>query len=271
MPVSDNQDYEVGHFKRVYEHIIKPACKKAGFEPIRADDVQKSNIIVVDILHKIVHSEMALCDLSSKNPNVLYELGIRQAFDLPVTLIKDSSTPRIFDIQGFRDIVYNSSMRVDEVGVAIEQIAESILETYEQHNTKDNSIISLLGITKASIKEPISLSPEMSVMMEMLTTINEKVNRLEQATSFDSSKLSEYSKSESNSSSLESVIIDKFAIGKHTFKVGDVIYHVKFGKGKILNIARRGNNVISEIAFEGIGAKTLLVAFAKLSAKPFEA
>ena len=104
MPISDPEEYDTGHFRRVYDHLIVPSCEKAGFNPVRADEVKKTNHIVLDVLKKIVESEMVLCNLSSKNPNVLYELGIRQAFNLPVTIIKDKSTSRIFDIQGIRDI-----------------------------------------------------------------------------------------------------------------------------------------------------------------------
>ena len=81
MPISDVDTYDKGHFGRVYEYIIKPACAAAGFRPTRADEVQATNYIVVDILRKILDAEMMICDLSSRNPNVLYELGIRQAFN----------------------------------------------------------------------------------------------------------------------------------------------------------------------------------------------
>ncbi|OBY36451.1 hypothetical protein PR729_14340 [Providencia rettgeri] len=52
MPIADTAGYEHGHFTRVYKHLIKPACERAGFIPIRADDVSSSNMIVVDILKK---------------------------------------------------------------------------------------------------------------------------------------------------------------------------------------------------------------------------
>ena len=97
MPISDQDGYDKGHFNRVYEHLIKPACIKAGFKPIRADEEVKTNYIVVDIIRKILDSEMVLCDLSAKNPNVLYELGLRQAFNRKVVLIKDKKTNRIFE------------------------------------------------------------------------------------------------------------------------------------------------------------------------------
>jgi hypothetical protein len=115
MPISDLDGYAPGHFGRVYEHIIKPACDLAELDPVRADDIMTTNYIALDIIKHIINSEMAICDLSGRNPNVLYELGIRQAFNLPVTLIKDQKTNRIFDIQGFRDVEYDESLRIDNV------------------------------------------------------------------------------------------------------------------------------------------------------------
>lgn len=124
MPISDSDNYPSGHFGRVYEFIIKPACIKAGFKPVRADEILTTNYIALDIIKHIISSEMAICDLSGRNPNVLYELGVRQAFNLPVTLIKDTGTPRIFDIQGFRDVEYDENLRIDTVQGEIDAICE---------------------------------------------------------------------------------------------------------------------------------------------------
>ena len=115
MPISDAEGYDKGHFTRVYEHLVKPAVIEAGFEPMRADDTSKANFIVVDILKQILESDMAICDLSSRNPNVFYELGIRQAFNLKTVLIKDIKTTMPFDIAGIRTLHYNENLRIDEV------------------------------------------------------------------------------------------------------------------------------------------------------------
>lgn len=112
MPISESGSYPEGHFKRVYEYIIKSACLKAQFKPIRSDDILNTNYIAIDVIKRIINSDMAICDLSSRNPNVFYELGIRQAFNRPVTLIRDSLTDRVFDIQGFRDIEYDENLRI---------------------------------------------------------------------------------------------------------------------------------------------------------------
>lgn len=172
MPISDVDDYEPGHFGRVYDYLIKPACEKAGFEAIRADKNQKSDFIVIDIIKQIVESDMAICDLSSRNPNVFYELGIRQAFDLKTVLIKDDRTARAFDISGIRTIDYNSSLRVDEVKKKIEEISTSIQATYNQTEKDGNSLIQLLAVKgPAKLPKDIQLGSDSSIILNEIRSL----------------------------------------------------------------------------------------------------
>src|ERR1044071_6759240 len=115
MPISDPDGYVPGHFKHVFDDIFAPACDKAGFCPIRADQVRQTNLIHLDILQKLIESPMALCDLSSRNPNVLFELGLRQAFDKPVVLVREVGTSDIFDIGPLRYTEYHRERVYHEV------------------------------------------------------------------------------------------------------------------------------------------------------------
>ena len=184
MPISDAVDYEQGHFKRVYDHIIKPTCEKINLKPIRADDVKSTNVIILDILKKIIESKIVICDLSSRNPNVLYELGIRQAFDLPVVLIKDSRTERIFDIQGIRTVDYSEGLRVDTVEKDIDSIAKAIKATLDSEDHDVNSLIKILSINKAEIGEKTELSQEGSLIVEALRDIRERISSVEHSVNY---------------------------------------------------------------------------------------
>ena len=153
MPISDHPDYVGGHFRRVYEDLIKPACNKAKYAPVRADDVRSNNLIHADILHRLIHAPMAICDLSSRNPNVLFELGIRQAFDRPVVLIQDEKTDRIFDINILRIHGYRSSLLYHQVIDDQKLITDAFAETAADLETGFgvNSIIKLLSIQPANL------------------------------------------------------------------------------------------------------------------------
>ena len=178
MPISDIEGYAPGHFNRVYEHLIKPACKEAGFIPDRADEALKTNHIIIGILRRIIKADMVLCDLSSKNPNVMYELGIRQAFNLPVTTIKDKRTDRIFDIQGLRDFEYDESLRIDNVEDSIKNLSETIKNTYKPSEGDINSIVQLLGLEAATIKST-EVSAEGSLILEALSDISQRLSDVE--------------------------------------------------------------------------------------------
>lgn len=158
MPIADQDGYELGHFKLIYEDIIKIACQQAGFKPVRSDDVKQTNLIHKDILQKLLETPMAICDLSSNNPNVLFELGIRQAFDKPVVLIKDKITKSIFDIAPLRYTEYANTLNYREVLKSQKIIKEAIVSTNEavQDNRNINSLISLLSLPSAAELKPQS-------------------------------------------------------------------------------------------------------------------
>ncbi len=185
MPIGDHPSYEKGHFTKIYRDLIKPAIENAGFEAYRADDGGGSQNIQIDIIKKIIEAPMALCDLSTRNPNVLFELGIRQAFDLPVALIQEIGTERIFDIQTFNTGEYRSARIYDEVMQDRENITNLIKTTYEKHNKGEgiNSIIRLLPIDKAKLSGKSVGSEElikimfnqMNILSKDISTINQKL------------------------------------------------------------------------------------------------
>lgn len=174
MPIADHIDYEPGHFDRVYNHLIKPACIDAGYEPIRADDSKASNMIMLDVLRSIIDCDMAICDLSSRNANVFYELGLRQAFDKKTILIRDGRHDVPFDLLGFRYVNYTPSLRVDTVKKEMMDISEMLLKTDEAHISDANSIVSILKMKPAEI-DTRNLNAEESLMFELLN----RMKRLE--------------------------------------------------------------------------------------------
>jgi len=179
MPIADHPDYPDGHFARVYDHIIKPACHKAGFIPDRADDAQHTHVIMMNILQRILDADIALCDLSSKNPNVMYELGIRQAFDKPVTLIKDEKTDRVFDTGMLSDVEYSSNLRVDNVQVAIDAIAQRLKNTYDKKDEQVSSLIQLMKVEPARPPSRTVVSADTNVVLEAIATLGRRITALE--------------------------------------------------------------------------------------------
>lgn len=171
MPISDVDGYEKGHFGRVYEYLIKPACEAAGYKVDRADDTSKANMIIVDILQKAVKYDMAICDISSRNANVFYELGFRQAFNMKTVLIKDKKTVMPFDISSIRTLSYSETLRIDEVEKGRIEIQKALEETEKTDSNDVNSLISLLSINKAEIPEQQNLSVDASIILNAINDL----------------------------------------------------------------------------------------------------
>ena len=152
MPISDPEGYETGHFQRVYEDIIVPGAKAAGYRSIRADENKATGLIHLGILTQLLKAPIAVCDLSSRNPNVLFELGIRQAFDKPVVLIQEKGTPKIFDINPISYIEYSRELKYREVLKMQEQLEEAITATMSADPAEGNvnSIVKLLALNEAA-------------------------------------------------------------------------------------------------------------------------
>lgn len=180
MPISEVHGYDSGHFARVYEHVLKPAISRAGYNAIRADDTNKTDYIVIGIIRKIIDSEMVLCDYSARNPNVMYELGIRHAFNKPVVLIKDRMTDKVFDIQGLRFHEYDNTLRIDSVEKDIEKISKAISETAGAAASDVNSVIALAGIRVAAAEpEPKTVSQDTQLILEAISNIDRRLKLME--------------------------------------------------------------------------------------------
>ena len=254
MPISDMDGYASRHFGRVYEHIIKPACEIAGFKPIRADDIMSTNYIALDIIKNIIECDMAVCDLSSRNPNVLYELGIRQAFNLPVTLLKDVKTKRVFDIQGFRDIEYDESLRIDTVETTTQDLSEVIKNTYESKQSEINSLVSLLGIEPAKLTEKKKISADTEIILNSLSIIDKRLAILEtinqpvtRPTPQPSVSIPENVGDPLQLSDLESI------------KIGTKLFHERFGNIEITQTQKTGSNFIITLKQENGSIKRMVL------------
>ena len=110
IPFGADED-EVKHFRGWYDLVIMPAIKEAGYEPILAAAEEKPNAINDDIRSHLVCDEMVLVDLGGcgpedlPNPNVMYELGIRHAMNLPVIMMAWKGQALPFDISNQRIII----------------------------------------------------------------------------------------------------------------------------------------------------------------------
>jgi nucleoside 2-deoxyribosyltransferase len=186
MPISDTPDlgYPIGHWSQVLDIVIN-AASNAGF---RADMV--SNDAQVDIIHatiikNIYANDVAVCDVSTRNPNVMFELGLRIASKKPVILIKDETTPFSFDTQLIPHLPYRRDLRMHETLAFQKQLSEKIKQAHEdsQQQGYKSFLEQFTSYTLAQVDEQQVGAPE------YLTRISDKMQGLEDAVKFISSRL----------------------------------------------------------------------------------
>ncbi len=91
-----------------YNNIIRPAAQKAGFKCVRGDEVLESGIIDKSMYALLIHSDLVIADITTFNPNAIYELGIRHAAKPFSTIImkeKDGNIP--FDLNHIKTFTYS--------------------------------------------------------------------------------------------------------------------------------------------------------------------
>lgn len=94
-------------FDKYYQDIYVPAIREAGFEPVRADELFTTGNVVEQIWEQIVKAKVLLADLSEKNANVFYELGLAHAASKPVIFVTRTIDDIPFDLRHLRIISYD--------------------------------------------------------------------------------------------------------------------------------------------------------------------
>jgi hypothetical protein len=88
----------------VLKHIFKPALEPLGYIVVRADEISQPGSITLQVLERVLESELVIADLTDHNPNVFYELAVRHASQKPVIHVIASEQKIPFDVADLRTI-----------------------------------------------------------------------------------------------------------------------------------------------------------------------
>lgn len=114
-----------------YDKVYKPAIEKAGLKPVRADtDIFGTGKIMDQVWEGINSAKVLVAELTNRNPNVFYELGLAHALRKPVVLVSSCEEDVPFDLQHIRVIYYDMT---DPFwgSKLIEKVAENVLSAIQ--------------------------------------------------------------------------------------------------------------------------------------------
>lgn len=114
-------------FTPIYTELIVPPLEAEGFEVRRADTRPDQRNILKGIIQDIVAADLVIADLTTSNPNVLYEVGLAHALRKPTVLMTQSVRTVPFDLRGYNLTRYSTNFaRVQSFRDALAEIARGL-------------------------------------------------------------------------------------------------------------------------------------------------
>lgn len=185
MPISSHEDYPTEHWADVL-NILSEAIAETEFEPRLVSDDVAIGLIHDRIVSNIYNDEIIVCDVSSKNPNVMFELGLRLAFDKPTIIVKDELTGYSFDTGVIEHIQYPSSLRFNQIVEFKDELIKRINATYKKSQEEKSYSPFLKSFGKKIIPATIEQTeiPEGKFILDQLSIMRKELRNLAQSNDY---------------------------------------------------------------------------------------
>lgn len=181
MPISQIDGCSAEHWadiKAIIQESIETIAEPK-FAAKLVSDADDIGVIQKRIVQGVYNSEVVVCDVSAKNSNVMFELGMRLAFDKPTVIIKDDKTDYSFDTSIIEHIPYPRDLRFSKIVTFKKQLAEKVLATHlaAQRNPEHSTFLKNFGTFKVAHLDQKAASGE-QVMIEMLSELQREMSQL---------------------------------------------------------------------------------------------
>src|SRR4051812_38329003 len=162
-------------FNKIYATAIKPGIDMAGMRPVRADEEQLGGIIHKAMFERLLVCEYAVADLTTSNPNVMYELGVRHAARPRTTLtVYATSSPLPFDVRLLRTQPYRLGERnvfpVDSATELRDAVTRHLLELRAQAKSGKVQDSPLFQLVTGWHPEPLPASATESFQSQVVAS-----------------------------------------------------------------------------------------------------
>lgn len=137
MPISSIDGCNEQHWSDVKE-ILTEAVESAGFKANLVSYADDVGIIQKRIIQNLYENPIVVCDVSGKNPNVMFELGMRLAFDKPTIIVKDDKTSYSFDTSPIEHLEYPRDLRFTKIVEFKESLKDKVNATLSKSKEDPN-------------------------------------------------------------------------------------------------------------------------------------
>lgn len=203
-PISTTSDCDENHWIEI-EEIIKNSVNLIDEYNFTCSLVSRNDdvgVIHKEIVNNLYTNEIVVCDVSCKNPNVMFELGMRLAFDKPTIVIKDNSTGYSFDTSPIAHLEYPRDLRFQKIIKFQNDLAEKIKNTYKKSLDQDNknTFLSSFGpLERVELsEEKIVVTKENKEMMDLLKNLQSDIKILKRGAENKSHNKSSFLKNQTS-------------------------------------------------------------------------
>lgn len=114
-----------------YENIIKPSLEELNVKCVRGDEIYSKQRIMDDIWQSIKSCRFVIAELTGKNPNVLYEVGLAHAIGKPVIILTRNADDVPFDLKDLRYLYYdtNDPFWGDNLKIALKSLIQKVIDS----------------------------------------------------------------------------------------------------------------------------------------------
>lgn len=221
-------------FNAYFSKIILPAIEDCGLYAVRGDSLFRPSTIMDDVWGGIRASKVLIAELTERNPNVFYELGLAHALSKPVILISQSMDDVPFDLRSIRVILYDKDDPDWGAGLK-KSISAAIRQSIEHPQSAIPS----------TFKIPVNVTvPEESEVLLRLDRLEQQIQRAVV--------------------SVEPSWVRADTGTARDLSVGDQVFHKKFGKGLVVDAEGTGTHKRVQVNFEKDGLKWMVQHFAAM-------
>lgn len=120
-------------FKIQYERVIRPAIEELGLTCVRGDEIYSKPNVMADIWRSLRRTRLVIAELTGRNANVFYEIGLAHAIGKPIILLTRNEADVPFDLKALRYWYYdvNDPFWGKNLRSSIKQMIEKVLEQSE--------------------------------------------------------------------------------------------------------------------------------------------
>ncbi|WP_206023208.1 hypothetical protein [Runella sp. CRIBMP] len=186
MPIAELDGCSENHWLEV-RSILTEAIEGAGFRANLVSNAEDIGVIQKRIIENLYSNPIVVCDVSAKNANVMFELGLRLAFDKPTIIVKDDKTNYSFDTSPIEHLTYPRDLRFSRIVEFKRQLTDKIVQTIKKANNdpdystflKHFGAFKVPKIDTQEVSKDDYLIEQVKNLTELILNINKPIQQIE--------------------------------------------------------------------------------------------